>query len=249
MMKLLATLFALLLLPVTGYPRLWDSPDQMIMRFGGPKKEVEDDAPFATPPGFKVQGYERAGISCCAYFENDKCVCEAFFRTDRDWLSQEQLSAVLKANEFDKPWTPRLGSDGTDYWTKGDKSARGVALKGPSRDSIRYVIFTVPRYDEAVERVDVERHHIETKESQFLTEEVVIPTPTQSPLLAPKSEAFRTDVTHSQRAAVAKYPALGIKGSPLNSKFLARLAEWHKADDPRLEHSDWPELLVKECAK
>jgi hypothetical protein len=72
-------------------------------------------------------------------------------------------------------------------------------------------------------------------------------TPTPPPTAPPA--AFLTDVGYSQQAAVAKYPQLGVTGSPLNRKFLARLAEWKKAADLRLTRSNWPEQLADECAK
>ena len=60
--------------------------------------------------------------------------------------------------------------------------------------------------------------------------------------------AFDADVKRSQRAAMAKYPALAMASSPFNRAFLVRYEQWKQAGDSRFTRADWPELLADECS-
>ena len=77
-----------------------------------------------------------------------------------------------------------------------------------------------------------------------------LPTASQTPRSAPTPTpaAFAADVRYSQQAAVQKYPALTVAGSPLNALFLSRLNFWKARRDPRLDRSNWPEVLADDCA-
>ena len=74
-----------------------------------------------------------------------------------------------------------------------------------------------------------------------------VPKATPTPKPTPPSAAFLADVGYSQKAALTKYPQLGVKGSPLNTRFLVRLDEWKARGDDRLSRSDWPEKLAADC--
>ena len=71
-----------------------------------------------------------------------------------------------------------------------------------------------------------------------------VPAPT--PL---RSAAFRTDMGYSRAAALARYPDLAVPGSAFNARFVARYQVWQEAHDPRLDRSNWPEVLARECAE
>lgn len=66
---------------------------------------------------------------------------------------------------------------------------------------------------------------------------------------APPSAAFLADVGYAQKAALSEYPELGVNGSPLNRRFLARYEEWKSRGDQRLSSSDWPEKLAVDCVE
>jgi hypothetical protein len=72
--------------------------------------------------------------------------------------------------------------------------------------------------------------------------------PAEAPAPTPPSAAFLADVRQSQRVAMTRYPALAVKGSPMNARFLALYNDWQATHDPRLTHSNWPEILADECA-
>jgi hypothetical protein len=104
-----------------------------------------------------------------------------------------------------------------------------------------------PSFPESTQNSETPRPQVAFKPALSATanpEQTDEPTPPPTPT----PPAFLTDVTYSQRAAVAKYPQLGVAGSPMNRTFLKRLAEWQGRNDPRLNHSNWPENLANACA-
>jgi hypothetical protein len=58
----------------------------------------------------------------------------------------------------------------------------------------------------------------------------------------------QTTVGDSQAKAVKKYPALGVQGSPLNTRFLQAVAERRKTTPAFFANAQWPLLLADELA-
>lgn len=61
----------------------------------------------------------------------------------------------------------------------------------------------------------------------------------------PSPEAVRS----SQRIAVEAFPELGVKGSPLNRRFLERLEEYRGRNSEILDRPDWPYRIAQQCEK
>ena len=55
-------------------------------------------------------------------------------------------------------------------------------------------------------------------------------------------------LARSRQLAAYKHPTVGVPGSALNLLYLKRYKEWQAAHDPRLDRSDWPEVLADDCA-
>ena len=70
--------------------------------------------------------------------------------------------------------------------------------------------------------------------------------PQTATTLPPEDLAFR--VTESQRLAVAKYPALGVAHTEINSRFVFRYKRMLKEHSARLQDPGWPLQLADECA-
>ena len=66
-------------------------------------------------------------------------------------------------------------------------------------------------------------------------------------LLAP-GPGLAAAVDQSQRAAVAKYPALKVAGSEINVRFAFRYKNLVADHSPRLQDPAWPLQLADECA-
>ena len=66
--------------------------------------------------------------------------------------------------------------------------------------------------------------------------------------VVPHSAAFLTDVAYSRASALARYPDLAVSGSAFNARFLALYRDCQSRNDPRLQRSNWPEMLASECA-
>ena len=47
---------------------------------------------------------------------------------------------------------------------------------------------------------------------------------------------------------LARYPDLAVPGSAFNNRFVARYKAWQDTQDPRLDRSNWPEVLAYDCA-
>jgi hypothetical protein len=76
--------------------------------------------------------------------------------------------------------------------------------------------------------------------------------PDTSPDAAPKAEVSRQlqdmGVRDSQRAAIIKYPALGVEGSPFHTAFLAEYRRKKETDSKFFNVSDWPVALADEIS-
>ena len=70
------------------------------------------------------------------------------------------------------------------------------------------------------------------------------PAPTSA---KPKAE-LAGQVAQAQQAAVAKYPALAVAGSEINSRFVFRYKTLLAQQSPRLLDPTWPMQLADECA-
>ena len=70
------------------------------------------------------------------------------------------------------------------------------------------------------------------------------PAPTSA---RPKAE-LASRVAQAQQAAVAKYPALAVAGSEINSRFVFRYKAMLAQQSPRLLDPTWPMQLADECA-
>ena len=57
-----------------------------------------------------------------------------------------------------------------------------------------------------------------------------------------------SQVAQAQQAAVAKYPALAVAGSEINSRFVFRYKALLTQQSPRLLNPSWPMQLADECA-
>lgn len=237
-MKIL--LLSLLLVPNLATARLWESQVDMTARFGNSRTDGNDESPFGKVAGCELLVFQKDDIICFAYFQAHNCICEAYQRADNDWLSKGQMQAVLDANEFGKPWKYERQSSGDGYWFKSDGSARASCFKAVEPGAPRRVIVTVPRFDEAMGAERKAKDDAERWGADFLA---ATPVPPSTPI----TQKIARSVTDSQRAAVQKHPDLSIAGGPLNRAFLARLADWKTAHDPRLDKSDWPERIADEC--
>ena len=231
--------------------RLWDSTVQMEQRFGKPDDSELEDSPFGDTPGLVQKAYKRNGLICFAYFQDDKCICEVYARDDHDWLSEVQMKLVLESNEFGKQWHPIKGTTGSDYWIKDDRSARCNLMKGTEPSSMKLTVFAVPRYDEILKQQTFQKDKKERQENSFLSQDIATPVPQTPSSVAPAAAPISTPTTValSQQAAIRKHPALGVKGTKLNSEFLQRYRQWQEASDWHLQLDNWPERLADECAK
>ena len=63
-----------------------------------------------------------------------------------------------------------------------------------------------------------------------------------------RAEVFAQRVAESKRLAIAKYPALAVANSEMNLRFVFRYQWMAKEANPRLQTSNWPELLADDCA-
>ncbi|MEQ1858461.1 MAG: hypothetical protein ABMA13_00840 [Chthoniobacteraceae bacterium] len=66
--------------------------------------------------------------------------------------------------------------------------------------------------------------------------------------MAPRTPKFAT-VEDAQKAAVLLYPDLGIKGSPLNTEFIARYRILKQKQPDYFNDTAWPVLLVEELIR
>jgi hypothetical protein len=81
---------------------------------------------------------------------------------------------------------------------------------------------------------------------------------TPSPTPPPKSESPRTSTAArplptgdaaeaAKLRAVARYPQLGIAGSPLNTAFLARVRQYQIENPQVFDDPEWPTRIAREC--
>ena len=63
-----------------------------------------------------------------------------------------------------------------------------------------------------------------------------------------RQEVFAQRVADSKRRAIVKYPALAVANSEINLRFVFRYQWMAKEANPRLQASNWPELLADDCA-
>ncbi len=63
-----------------------------------------------------------------------------------------------------------------------------------------------------------------------------------------RQEIFVQRVAESKRRAIAKYPTLAVADSEMNLRFVFRYQWMTKEANPRLQASNWPELLADDCA-
>ena len=70
------------------------------------------------------------------------------------------------------------------------------------------------------------------------------PAPTSA---RPKAD-LASQIAQAQQAAVAKYPALAVAGSEINSRFVFRYKALLAQQSPRLLNPTWPMQLADECA-
>ena len=73
-------------------------------------------------------------------------------------------------------------------------------------------------------------------------------TPAPSTLGAKQKADLAGQVARAQQAAVAKYPALAVAGSEINSRFVFRYKAMLAQQSPRLLDPAWPMQLADECA-
>ncbi len=66
---------------------------------------------------------------------------------------------------------------------------------------------------------------------------------------SPEKAALATLVIQSQRAALTKYPSLGVPDSEINIRFTYRYKNLVADHSPRLQDPDWPVQLADECAR
>lgn len=151
-----------------GHARLWESTSDMQRRFGSPDESKNEDSPYGVVAGCILKSYERDGVLCFAYFQDSACICEAYARVDREWLSEAQLQAVLQANQFGKEWHHERSASGESVWFKDDKSARASTSK-VSGEAMRYVIFATPRFDEAIASERKAKDEAERRGASFLS--------------------------------------------------------------------------------
>ena len=189
--------------------------------------------------------FNRDGILCFAYFQGQDCLCEAYARDDSAWLGSGQLEAVLDANSFGKEWHSRATGK-EDEWYKDDNSAHATTIKGPPPDWLRFVVFDVPRFSDLIEAENQAKKSAQKAQVGFLNSPVADEPRDRTPKSV--SQADAKSIAESQKRAVANHPTLAVAGSPFNKAFIARLKTWRTAHDPRLDRSDWPEILADDCA-
>lgn len=63
-----------------------------------------------------------------------------------------------------------------------------------------------------------------------------------------RQDVLAARVAESKRCAIAKYPALAVADSEINTRFVFRYKLMVKDNDPRLKTAHWPELLADDCA-
>ena len=74
-------------------------------------------------------------------------------------------------------------------------------------------------------------------------------TPTPYAMGGAKQKAeLASQVAQAQQAAVAKYPALAVAGSEINSRFVFRYKALLAQQSARLQDPSWPMQLADECA-
>ena len=78
--------------------------------------------------------------------------------------------------------------------------------------------------------------------------ETVSAASTPSTMSAKQKAELASRVVQAQRAAVAKYPALAVAGSEMNSRFVFRYKALLAQGSPRLQDPAWPTQLADECA-
>ena len=65
---------------------------------------------------------------------------------------------------------------------------------------------------------------------------------------AKQKAELASQVAQAQQAAVAKYPALAVAGSEINSRFVFRYKALLAQQSARLQDPSWPMQLADECA-
>ena len=65
---------------------------------------------------------------------------------------------------------------------------------------------------------------------------------------APAEEPPVSAEEAAQRRAVARYPELGVAGSPLNREFLRRVQQYRAERPDFFANPEWPTELARECA-
>ena len=170
-----------------------------------------------------------------------------------DALGTEQADCLLQHLDLEVRVHSRQTQRAADRTRRGQRFTHALVLLGVvDVFAVTALLPGGPLISQ--ENVVLERHPPALSVAPTAAAPPVVPTPdvptrvVAAASAAPRSAAFLADVGYSRAAALARYPDLALPGSAFNARFVALYRSCQSRNDPRLQRSNWPEILADECA-